>query len=88
MIITKDDIIKLMKKTIHKMWLTDEAIDWYENAISLISGELLDKRYTIEQREEDLNKILAHIVEYDDFKIENIYDILKKHKPWNFMMEE
>lgn len=76
--ITKEDVIKLMKKTINDTSMM--AIDHYERAITVLSN---DSKY--EGKEEDWNTIMHHINDYDDFKIDNVYQIIYDHQPFNFM---
>lgn len=70
-----------MRDTVNNNWLNPamDTVDQYEHAITLMST----KEYQGQER--DLNRVMQHINEYQDFKIENVYDIIYKYQPWNFM---
>ncbi|MNJ71942.1 hypothetical protein D3C77_685420 [compost metagenome] len=83
--IEREDVLKLMKSHVTNMWFTDEPISQYETACSLICGFQSTEKYTDEMRNEDIEIIMKYINNYDDFKIDNIYQIIYKNKPFNFM---
>lgn len=82
--IEKEDVINLARKTIKEMWLTDKYISKCENGITLICGGF-EGEIVYDGQDEDLEKIMKHIHEFDDFKFENLCEILNKYDYWNYM---
>ncbi|MDP9675333.1 hypothetical protein J2W97_001316 [Paenibacillus jamilae] len=56
------------------------TVDNYERAITILSGN-----NDYEGKEEDWKVIMHYINDFDDFKIDNVYQIIYEHQPFHFM---
>jgi hypothetical protein len=76
-----EKIKKIMKKTILENWFSGglNTIDVYEQAITKLSMK------TYPGIDEDWEKLLKNLPEKDNISIEDIYDVIYKYIPWNFI---
>ncbi|WP_339304317.1 hypothetical protein NST33_17865 [Paenibacillus sp. FSL L8-0435] len=71
-----------MKKTVNENWLNPSmtTVDHYEGAITVLSSE-----NDYDGKEDDWKVIMHYINDYDDLKIDNVYQIIYEQQPFNFM---